>query len=172
MSDPLTGPSPAPLPLPPQPARRGTWFNVLLVASLALNLFILGAIAADRFGTGVREPAFGPQLTQLMPRKFLRSLDGDRRRDIVGLVRNHRLAIRDGRAELKAKALAIADALAADPYDPAALTTAVEDFGRTSNKMVDQGLDIAAEVLRDLTQGERVSLAEAIRSRAVPRPRK
>jgi hypothetical protein len=38
--------------------------------------------------------------------------------------------------------------------------------------MVDQGLGIAAEVLRDLTQGERVALALAIRDRAEPRPRK
>ena len=64
-----------------------------------------------------------------MPRNFLRSLDGDRRREIIGMVRNHRLAIREGREELKAKALAIADALAAEPYDAAALTAAVDEFG-------------------------------------------
>ncbi|MDP9138157.1 MAG: hypothetical protein M3N38_08260 [Pseudomonadota bacterium] len=70
------------------------------------------------------------------------------------------------------EASAIADALDADPYDAPRLTAAVDDFGRTSNRMVDQGLGIAAEVLGSLTAGERVALAEAIRSRAEPRPRK
>jgi uncharacterized membrane protein len=174
MTHPVTEPvfATAPAPLPPQSTSWWSWLNILLVVSLALNLFVLGAIAADRFGSRQREQAFGPQLTQLMPRKFLRSLDGDRRREIVGLVRNHRLAVREGREELKAKALAIADALDADPYDATALTAAVGDFGKTSNGMVDQGLGIAAEVLRDLTPGERVALALAIRDRAEPRPRK
>ena len=137
-----------------------------------MNLFVLGAIAADRFSNKLRDQAFGPQITQLMPRKFLRSLDGDRRREIIGLVRNHRLAIREGREQLKAKALAIADALDADPFTAPGLAAAVEDFGTASNRMVDQGLDIAAEVLGDLTQGERVALAQAIRSRAAPPSRK
>ncbi len=162
-------PEPAPAPVSAQPAHRASWLNILLVTSLALNLFVLGVIAADRLNRRVREQAFGPQLTQLMPLKFLRGLDGDRRREIVGLVRNHRLAIREGREELKTRALAIADALAAEPYDAAALTAAVDEFGRASNRMVDQGLGIAAEVLGDLTQGERVALAAAIRNRARPR---
>jgi hypothetical protein len=34
--------------------------------------------------------------------------------------------------------------------------------------MIDQGLGIAAEVLRDLTHGERIALASAIRNRAAP----
>lgn len=161
-----------PAPLPPQPTGRWPWLKIVLVTSLALNLFVLGAIAADRFTSRIREQAFGPQLTQLMPRRFLRSLDSDRRREIIGLVRNHRLAIREGREELKAKAVAIADALDASPYDSAALTAAVDDFGTTSNRMVDQGLGIASEVLRGLTEGERVALAQAIRDRARPRPRK
>jgi uncharacterized membrane protein len=155
------------------PARsRWSWRDILLVVSLAVNLFVLGAIAADRFSTRLRDQAFGPQLTQLMPRKFLLSLDADRRREIIGMVRNHRLAMREGREQLKAKALAIADALAARPYDSATLTAAVDEFGRTSNRMVDQGLGIAAEVLRDLTDGERIALAQAIRDRANPRPTK
>jgi hypothetical protein len=168
MSQPGSEPTTA---APPPAKRRWTWLDILLVVSLALNLFVIGAVAADRLAGRAREQAFGPQLTQLMPRKFLRSLDGDRRREIIGLVRNHRLAIRAGREELKAKALAIANALSADPYDAQALTAAVDDFGTASTRMVDQGLDIAAEVLRDLTEGERLALAAAIRNRAEPRPR-
>ncbi len=169
MTQPALEPMPSPARVSADAARRRLWFNILLVTSLALNLFVVGVIAADRYSKRVREQAFGPQLTQLMPRNFLRSLDGDRRREIIGLVRNHRLAIREGREDLKARALAIADALAAEPYDAAALTAAVDEFGRTTNRMVDQGLGIAAEVLGDLTQGERVALAAAIRSRAAPR---
>jgi uncharacterized membrane protein len=167
-TDTESSPSATPLRL----KRQWSWLHILLVLSLAANLFVIGAIAADRFASRTRDQAFGPQVTQLMPRKFLRSLDGDRRREIIAQVRNQRLALRAGREELKAKALAIADVLSADPYDAAALSIAVEDFGRASNKMVDQGLGIASEVLRDLTAGERLALAEAIRDRAQPRPRK
>ena len=132
---------PPPAPLPPRSAGRWSWFNILLVASLALNLFILGAIAADRFSTGVREQAFGPQLTQLMPRKFLRSLDGDRRREIIGLVRNHRLAIREGRERAEGESPGDCRCPRRRSLRSGRRSRRRSKISaRTSNRMVDQGL--------------------------------
>lgn len=147
------------------PPRRFTWRSALLIGSLAVNLLFIGAAAARFF---VHEPPgrmSGISEMQLIPRKFFGDLDSSRRSEMMAVFRGYRGDFRDGRDARRALAAALADALAAEPYDEARVKTAIADFNARSAHLVNRGGDAAMEFIGKLTPAERVLLSKRIRER-------
>ena len=98
--------------------RRRLWWIVLIV-SLALNLLAIGAVIAHLIaGPPPPERIEGYSSLQIMPRRFVSDLQGERRDVVVGILRKFRGEFRERRAEMRANTEKIAQALEAEPYDP------------------------------------------------------
>ncbi len=68
------------------PAQGSRWWSALLIASLALNLFIGGAIATRFFTHGGPQRFIGASYTQLIPRGFFAEMPRDRRRVLLDIL--------------------------------------------------------------------------------------
>ncbi len=141
------------------------WTMFLLVASLAINLLIAGAIGMRYFSPERMERWSGASFTQLLPRGFLSDLPEERRREFLDLLKSRREAFRQSRQEMTAAAQRFADALERNPYDEAEANKAIDDFTRLSTALVDSGTLVTRQVVEKLTPEERGLLAKAVRDR-------
>ena len=162
---PLPGPLPEPLPGPlpePPPRRRRGWTRLLLVASLVLNLFLVGLLAGGRLAHGpiggfnpAAGPGFVPHLVRSLPpaaRDLAQERFADRRteirRQVVELRRQHR---------------AIYRALTAERFDRAALEAALAEM---RGQVADLQASIhraMVEVADQLDAEDRRQMAETLR---------
>lgn len=145
--------------------RTFPWLKTFLVASLALNLLVIGAVAARMF---VHEPPgrlSGISEVQLIPRKFFGDLGTGRREELMLILKRYRDEFRDGRDARKTLTVNLAAALEAEPYDEAKVKEAVLAFNQRSAGLVTRGGDAALEFIAKLTPGERRMLAGRIRER-------
>ena len=146
------------------------WWMALLVASLALNLLVAGALAVRFFAPEHFERFTGANYSPLIPRKFLSDLPAGRRKELGDLLRQNRSAFRDDFAEMRKLAGQLADALQHDPYDESLVTAAIEGHEKVIGGMIGRGAEVTMDVIRKLTPEERGLLAARIRERA-GRPR-
>ena len=152
-----------PPPAPPTRRRRG-WIRFLLVASLALNLFLVGMLAGGRLAQWpfvgfdpAAGPGFVPHLVRSLP-PAARTLAEDEFAD-------RRTAIRRQVVELRREHRTIYRVLAAEHFDRAALENTLADMrAKVSNlqlsihqALIDvadqldaEGRQQMAETLRDL----------------------
>lgn len=149
----------------PPPARRFNWLVAALIASLAVNFLVIGAAAARYFSGGAPERIQGMGQVQLIPRKFLGDVGRERRAELLGVFRNYRPLIRDGRRAVREDILAVAAALDAEPYDPEKLKQAVSRFSERGAALAGTGGEAALTLIGQLTPGERKLLARHIRQR-------
>lgn len=163
MSDTTTAPALARKPV--------NWLLVALIASLALNLLVAGAAAARWYMGPPPERYARLTQAQLIPRYFFRDLDRSRRVELLQVFKGQDKAIREGRQAVKAQVVALADALEADPYDPAQVKAAVEGFTAKSEALFNTGADAALAVIDKLTPEERKLMAQRLRDRESRGPR-
>lgn len=156
----------------PPATRTRRWLPVLLLASLAFNLVVIGAAVAERFWTQPTERASAPRSTDLLPYRFFTELDRQRRAELRAEFRAHRAAFRHERNELRRAARAVAAALDETPYDPQKVRSAIAEHVSRSHRLVDLTGAVAGEMIDKLTPDERRLLASHIRERAEPRQRK
>ena len=150
---------------PAKTARPRLWWAVL-VGSLALNLVAIGTVIAHLIiGPPPPERIEGYSSLQILPRSFVSDLKGDRRDMIVGILRRFRGEFRERRAEMRANTEKIAQMLEAEPYDPDAVTKAIDQFAGTGRMMIDGGVLTVKSVIEVLTPDERKLLAKRIRER-------
>jgi uncharacterized membrane protein len=154
------------------PKSRRSWWGALLVASLALNLLIGGAVAARFIFPERIERMAGLNFAQLLPRRFFGDLSRERRRELLDILKTYRNGFRGGRQAMQAATLKIADALAAEPYDPKAAEAAIKGFTDIGNGIVADGAKAAMDVLNRLAPEERKLLAQRLRERGGPKNRK
>lgn len=153
MSDAVTTPA----------TRRPNWLKIALIASLAVNLlFVGGGIARWYMGFGPERMARSLQM-QLIPRHFFMDLDRARRAELLSVFRSYDQQFRDGRRAARAQVVALADALDAEPYDPAKVTTAINGFKASSETLFATGGDAALTMIGKLTPEERRQLAQQLR---------
>ena len=153
------------------------WKSILLIVSLGINLAIAGAIVAHKFfghdhRKHYRARISGPGYTQILPRKFFFDISRDRRKELVTDLKKNRKEFRQLRKDLRAVAIGVADALAADPYDAEATKKALAAYEAQANGMVGKGKSIAIEFFAKLTPEERKLIAKRIRDKATPSKRK
>lgn len=158
--------------LAPSPSMfRPHWWSVLLVASLGINLAVGGVVAARFLWPERAERFTGGTYTQLLPRKFLRDLSEDRRKELVEALRGYRTRYRDSRRQMNDAAEKLAQALKSDPYDQSSVASAIRDFEGAGTGMMANGSAAALDLIAKLDARERVTLAERIAER-VRRPRR
>ncbi len=140
--------------------------SLLLVASLALNLFVLGMVVShavmERGPTRISAAGW----SQLLPRGFFMDLPPERRRALLDSLKSQSAIFRDGRASLRTHAAQLADALIAEPYDETRIRQALEAFSTEGKSLNEEGSRVALNVIQQLSEGERKQLAEHIQRRA------
>lgn len=145
-----------------KPQRR--WLGPAFLASLALNLFLVALIAVpvikgppDRYGPPPK--GYGPSLMygalKELPeedRLVIRRAMRERFRDVAPHIRETREA-RDK----------LIDAIAAEPYDEAAVRAAFDDISQATMAMSELGRDAMLNGFAKLTPEQRQRVAEAMR---------
>jgi uncharacterized membrane protein len=148
------------------PAQSSRWWSALLIASLAINLFIGGAVATRILRHDGPERFVGASYTQLIPRRFFAEIDRERRRALLDILRKYRKDFRADREGSEAAAAKLADALLIEPYDVEKVKLVVNEFAGQTEKLAARGGDAALEMIALLTPDERKILAQTIRDRA------
>jgi uncharacterized membrane protein len=148
------------------PAQGSRWWTALLIASLALNLFVGAAIATRYFTHGGPQRFVGAGYTQLIPRGFFAEMPRDRRKVLLDILRQYRKDFRAEREGTESVAAKLADVLVSEPYDIEKVKLVVGEFAGQSGKLAARGGDAAFEIIGQLSPEERKVLANAIRDRA------
>lgn len=157
--------------VPPRPRWRFSWTSALLVGSLALNVFVLSAGAARFFFPPPPERFVGATYAQLVPRRFLADLDGQRRKELLAVLRKYARDFRDSRLDARKFSAQLADALENEPYDQRLVAAAIDAYAGSGNQLVSHGRDAAMDFVSKLTPGERKLMAVHLRQRDRPRHR-
>ena len=147
-----------------KPPRR--WLGPAFLASLAVNIFLLGLISVPLFFRPPPGAGFGMPPGGAGPGMFHQSFkdlpEADRkaiRTTMLGYfpeIRPHLLAMREAKSEL-------ADAVAADPYDEAAVRAAFDKMDRAMKQMGEVGRDAMMAGFEKLSPEQRKRVAEAMR---------
>ena len=148
------------------PAQGSRWWSALLIGSLAINLFIGGAVATRIIRHDGPERFIGASYTQLIPRRFFAELPGERRRVLLDIIKKYRKDFRVDREGSEAAAAKLADALLIKPYDVEKVKLVVNEFAGQTGKLAARGGDAALDIIALLSPDERKILAETIRDRA------
>ena len=148
------------------PAQGSRWWSALLIGSLAINLFIGGAVATRIIRHDGPERFIGASYTQLIPRRFFAELPGERRRVLLDILKQYRKDFRADREGSEAAAAKLADALLIKPYDVEKVKLVVNEFAGQTGKLAARGGDAALDIIALLSPDERKILAETIRDRA------
>lgn len=129
---------------PPKVAvqRWPRWKSMLLIASLALNLLIVGMMAAVGIRHGFQPPRGASQATVV---SFARTLPAERKREIWDSVRTERRALRPYWRELRQARHAVREALIAEPLD-------IERYRKAHDNLLDAEVKVrkAAHSLYEL----------------------
>ena len=141
-------------------------WKTILLASLALNLLIGGAIATRFFMHGPQERLVGASYAQLVPRRFLMDLTKERRGELLGVLRVYRPDFREGHKAARLASGRLADALQQEPYDPAAAAAVIDAYATNGISLVQRGAAAAKDFISKLSPEERRLMAERLRQRA------
>jgi uncharacterized membrane protein len=148
------------------PSQGSHWWSALLIVSLALNLFIGGAIATRFLTRDGPQRFIGASYTQLIPRRFFAEIPVERRKVLLDILRQYRKDFRADREGTEAVAAKLADVLVSEPYDVEKVKLVVSEFAGQSGKLAARGGDAALDIIALLSPDERKILADAIRDRA------
>jgi uncharacterized membrane protein len=147
------------------PVLRSRWWVLLLGLSLMANLLIGGMIVGRFIANGPPDRLVGASYVQLVPRRFFHDLPGERRRELMELLRDNRPDLRALRQATEQTSLKLADALSAPDYNEADVARVVAEFSAGTESLAARGGAVVLEIVKRLTPEERLALAEAIRSR-------
>ena len=148
------------------PAKSSRWWSALLIASLAINLLIGGAVVTRMLRHDGPERFIGASYAQLIPRRFLAAVPRERRRVLLDILKQYRNDFHDDRDASEAVAAKLADALVIEPYDVEKVKLVINEFAGMTGKLAARGGDAALDIITLLSADERRLLAEAIKDRA------
>ncbi len=157
-----TPPSDRTPPTPPAPAAAGSgrWMRLLLIASLGLNLVILGLAGGHELSRAIygprppiRELAFGPFTEALSP-VDRRALLHDFFREAKGFVAQ--------RAAMRADFRAFVAALRREPYDPAVFAGVMARQKQRTEDWMALGETLLADRIAQMTPAERLAFADRL----------
>jgi len=152
--------------IPPEMPRKGfPWLKTLLIASLALNLLLVGGAAARFFMHERPDRITGISQMQLVPRRFFGDLERARRMELLAVFKGFRDEFRGGRKVAREQTAKLAAALEAEPYDQLAVTAVVDGFSKSSSDLIGTGGRAALTFIARLTPKERLLLARHLRLR-------
>lgn len=131
-------------------AKRARWLRNGLIASLAVNLLVLGALA----GHFLAKPhkGQGPETTLA---GFSKTLPGDRQQVLNSAVEADRQSVKQMRQEIRRARREASAVLAAEPFDQAQLKTALEKIVELDSRLKSTGTAIFVEAASKMTPAER-----------------
>lgn len=139
-------------------ARWPRWKRILLVASLALNLLVIGIVATAAVRHGFAPPAQWAEQATIV--SFARGLPEERRRLIWDATRADRQALRPFRAELRRARAEVRAELTAPSFDEARYKAAHERLLDAEVRARRAAHSLFETVARLLTPAERRAFAE------------
>ncbi|MDE2385735.1 MAG: periplasmic heavy metal sensor [Alphaproteobacteria bacterium] len=140
---------------------RGLWRYVLL-ASLMLNIAIIGVGIGRSFGHGMQEKPGGANYAMFVPRKFFFDLARERRKELAEAFRAARPDFEKIHSQTGAQAAQIATALADPAYDPAKINSLIDTFTTGQDSLAAKGGTVLKDFYAKLTPDERALLAKDI----------
>ncbi len=148
------------------PARGSKWWTGLLVASLAINLLVGGAVVARLATRDGPERFMGASYTQLIPRRFFAEIPRERRKVMLDILKQYRPNFRQDREASEAVAAKLAEAIVNEPYDVEKVKVVINEFADRNGKLALRGGNATLDILAVLTPEERRILADSINERA------
>jgi uncharacterized membrane protein len=167
----MTEPAATPAtPAPPARRRRGLW--IALIASLAVNVFVVGWVASSwvygpRFVPGARLAPPGGSGIAFQHRRALRALSGNDRQAAERLWRESFPELRDKLRALRQAHLDLRGAFAAERADAKSLGDAVAALKTSANGVFDHANATLLKIATTLSPEAR----KAYFSAGFPRPR-
>lgn len=152
MSEPQPNPA-------PQPAGR-TWTKWLLIASLAFNLLVIGAVGSRIWHARQGNwppPGGGASAANVMG--FAAQLPAERRRVVIGAIVAQRETLRPLRGEVRDARQAVREAIAADPFDAKRLGEAHTRLLDAELKLRKVSQQVVVDIAAVLTPEERRAFA-------------
>ncbi len=155
---------------PPPRRRRGLW--IALIASLAVNVFLVGWVASSwvygpRFIPGPRMAATAGSPFSFQHRRASRALDGDQRETVNRMWRENYAELRTRAQALRDAHIAMRTAFIADQADAKSLADAVTAFREKANAMFDHANATLLKIAAALPADQRKAYFNA----GFPRPR-
>lgn len=141
------------------------WVGPALLASLAINIFLVGLISVPLFfqphdrGFGPPPKGHGP----MMMHNAFRELPEEDRLAFRRAMREKFYKVIPFIRDSQEARDALADAIAADPYDEAAVRAAFDDIEKAMISMGEAGRDAMLEVFAKLSPEQRQRVADAMR---------
>jgi uncharacterized membrane protein len=142
----------------PEAPRHRRWPTILLVASLGLNLAFVGLAA----GFVLRGP---PPPGEVGLWRYGAALPEPHRGALAAALRESRGEWMAPRRALRAQRAALAAALVAEPYNPAAVADVLAAERRMLGALADRGTDLLLAEIGRMDAAERRAFAEALRRR-------
>ena len=140
-----------------------------LIASLALNLLIIGAVAGTMYGFRKHHPRFAERGEDFGMMGLTRVLPEERRKEMRKLLRADRANLRPLMEEIRAARRDAADKLGAEPFDRAALEAAIANVAEKERAVRSAAVATFLGHAEKLTAEERTKLADWWRKRSEPR---
>lgn len=146
--------------------------KVVLIASLALNLLVVGAIGGWMFKWKRHGgPWYGHGGIERQLFKFARDLPGQRRSELREQFRSRWKGMRPKFEDIKKTQEAAADVLTADPYDRQKLSAALQESRVRRGERLDGFSELFLDMVGQLTAEERKAFAAHLKERAA-KPRR
>ena len=153
---------------PEAPVRRWPrWMGIALIASLACNLLVVGALTAAAWRHHRHGP-MPPIRAQTTVLDFAMTLPHARRSELREATLAERTAVRPFRAELRRARVAARDVLLAQPFDAERFKLAQQQLLAAENRARTAAQDLFHAVVLRLTPEERIGFAHF--QRAAERP--
>lgn len=141
-----------------------------LIASLALNLLVVGAVAGTMIGFGKHHGPRGghPRGEDFGLMGLTRTLPEERRKEIRKQLREDRVRLRPLFEDIRVARREAADRLAAEPFDRAALEGALATVSDRERTLRQEAVGIFVGHVERLSAGERRTLADWWRKKSQP----
>jgi len=136
-------------------APRRSWLRWALVASLGLNLIFVGLVA----GALIKGPP-APPLPGIS--QYVRALPEAKRRDLGRSLRASRPDWPGMREAWHARRRALAAALTAEPFDPAAVAVLLEEDRGLAGELASRGTSLLLAEIERMSPAERAAYAAAL----------
>jgi uncharacterized membrane protein len=148
------------------PGKPRRWRDWLLIASLGVNLAILGLAAGAILRGPSERMAAGPGLWH-----YARALPDPYRRDLGQELRTSRRDWAPSRDALRGQREALAQALTADPYDPARVAGIIGEELRLAADLGDRGAGLLLGQIERMSPSDRAAFADRLRQERPVRER-
>lgn len=139
------------------PVRRN-WLRIALIASLAVNLLVIGAAASAMYRIHQHQPTLSSVSTNLLA--FTSSLPEPRRKQLWSSIREEHSRLRPLRDDVRAARMEWRRALAAEPFDHARFDKAQSSVLEAENKARSEAQRLFNSLATQLTAQERAAFLD------------